>query len=115
MRVTPIFPLALLCAVAARPAAGQLDSVLATVPHRARLRLQLLDSTIVTGRLLTHEQQRVVLRTVVRTGISEGRFEDRAMTLDSISGAWIHSGTRWKRGSAIGAAIPLRPHLNPVI
>ena len=105
MRVAPIFPLALLCAVAARPAAGQLDSVLATVPHRARLRLQLLDSTIVIGRMLTHEQQRMVLQTVVRTGISEGRFEERSVVVDSIAGAWIHSGTRWKRGSAIGGAI----------
>lgn len=105
MRVAPIFLFALLCAVAAPPATGQLDSALATVPYHARLRLQLLDSTIVIGRMLTHEQQRVVLRTVIRTSISEGRLENRSVILDSIAGAWIHSGTRWKRGAAVGAGI----------
>ena len=72
-----------------------------------KLRLQLVDSTRVTGRFLGSEEGYLRVRTTVRTSVGEGwvRDQDRQILLDSLAAAWIKSGTRWKLGAVLGAPL----------
>lgn len=105
MRVTPLVVAAVLCCIASRPGMSQVGPTLAKVQPNTHLRIQLVDSTFVVGRLLALEQRRLLLRTIVRTSVTEGQVEERAVGLDSIVGAWVQSGTRWKLGAGMGAVI----------
>jgi hypothetical protein len=99
----------LLCIVLSvtAPRAGlcQAERPLSALPPKTEIKVQLLDSTTVVGRLRALEQRRLLLRAVVRPSATRAYFDDRTVPLDSVAGAWVRSGTRWKRGGVIGAAM----------
>ncbi len=94
----------LLCATASHLAVCQTRPTLLGVPPKAELRLQLLGSTMVVGRLVVLEPGRIRLNTIVRSGLTDSRLVARSVVLDSITAMWVRSGTRWKLGAGIGAA-----------
>lgn len=104
MRVRRLVVGAVLCTAVTRAAQGQERGILSALPPRSELRLLLLDSTMVSGRILLLRDQRAVLRMVLRPTVTNAHFEDRPVVLDSIAHAWTRSGSYWKTGAMIGMA-----------
>lgn len=77
------------------------------LPRGRQVRLQLADSSVVVGRLVETQSDRVVLRMIVRPGKPFSYFLDRDIAVDSIARAWVHRGTHWRRGALIGAGAGL--------
>jgi hypothetical protein len=104
MRVTPLMLSLALCASAAGPAAAQVGPAQppSMLPENALLRLQLADSSIVTGRLLAWETQQIHLHEIVRRSVTDARLVRRAVPHDSVARAWVREGSYWKRGAILG-------------
>lgn len=95
---------AVLCTSVTRAGLGQ-ERTLRTVPPKTELRLLLVDSSIVAGRLTALEQTTIRLNMVVRPTLTESRLVARTLALDSVAAAWARAGTRWKVGAGAGAVL----------
>ena len=102
MHIRPLLLGAMLCGGLSRLGVSQAHPVLTTLPPKADLRVQLVDSTVVVGRLAELDPSRIRLNTIVRPTATDSRLVPRTVPLDSIARAWVGEGTYWKRGALIG-------------
>ena len=105
MQVTWLLLAAVLLAAADRPAFSQVRPALEAVPPKTQMKLQLLDSTFIVGRLAALDETRIRLNTIVRPTATDSRLVPRTVALDSVTRAWVAEGTHWRRGAVVGALI----------
>jgi hypothetical protein len=105
MRLAPLVFGAALCATVSRPGLTQVRPLLGTVPRNSEVRILLLDSALVAGRLLALDERQLLLRTVVRPTVARAFFEDRTVAVDSMAHAWTRQGSYWKTGALVGLAV----------
>lgn len=105
MRSAALIVVVLAASAAVGHADGQVEPTPSALRPKTEVRLALTSSTVVTGRLVAWEHRQVILDEVVWLSASRSRLDRRSVATDSISAAWVRSGTRWKLGAAVGAAI----------
>ena len=104
MRVSSMFLPMLLSVTAAGRAVCQIEPARASTPGM-ELRLQLVDSTVLVGRVIAWEPRMLQLNEIDRRSVHDVRLVRRSLPMDSVAAAWLRSGTRWKLGGAVGGVV----------
>ena len=105
MRASGILFGALLCTGAVGRASCQVELLASGITQNTELRIRLADSTMLRGWFVAWQPGAILLNAMVRSSVHHLRLVPRTVALESVSAAWVRSGTRWKRGALVGAVI----------
>ena len=105
MRPPAFFAVSVLLAAVPGVGQSQAHPARSTVRPGSELRILLADSTVVRGRFGALQESAVSLNVIVRPSVTNAELVPRWIALDSILGAWVRTGTRWKLGAGVGAAV----------